>query len=192
MLNGSSNWSVNEMPITFKFDGLEEMAESLNAIGANSDVIASAALYQGAGVIADAISASIKNVGSEPFHYAGPGETRLPSPEEVAAIQNARHGIAKFNHTGFNVNTSIGFQNSGYVNIKGRSVPVPLIANAIESGTSFMPKQPFIRKAVNSSKGKAVAVMNAVIQQSIEGVLNGFGNGSVINADTIESYIPKK
>jgi hypothetical protein len=50
------------------------------------------------------------------------------------------------------VDTSVGLQNSGYAELKGKTVPIPLIANAINSGTSFMQKQPFMRKALTKRR----------------------------------------
>ena len=49
--------------------------------------------------------------------------------------------------------------------------PVPLIANAINSGTSFMKKQPFLRKAFTQSKGPA----NAAIENGLLSRLDELG-----------------
>lgn len=113
------------------------------------------------------------------------GEMREPSPEERAMLQAAGSaGIAKFEKNGLTVNTRVGFNRSGYAPAqwitkrhKGRTnyrhdgkgtvtqassgaggqnvKPIPVIANAINSGTAFMKKQPFFRKAISQSNGKA-------------------------------------
>ena len=62
------------------------------------------------------------------------------------------------------IQTSIGFDNSGYANMAGKTVPVPLIANSINHGTSFMQKQPFLRKAFSQNQGAAVAAIEAGIK----------------------------
>ena len=49
--------------------------------------------------------------------------------------------------------------------------PVGVIANAINSGTSFMEKQPFMRKAFSKSEHDAVAVIDGEIQKRIEQLL---------------------
>ncbi len=67
--------------------------------------------------------------------------------------------MAKFRKTGVSVQTSVGYQNAGYASLNGKTKPVPLIANAINSGTSFMQKQPFMRKAFSQSKGPATAAI---------------------------------
>lgn len=46
--------------------------------------------------------------------------------------------------------------------------PVAVIANAINSGTSFMKKQPFIRKAVSKSKQRAEDAIRDKVQELVE------------------------
>ena len=100
----------------------------------------------------------------------GPGVTRddarYATPEEKAAVLSVGAGIAKFNKNGTEVDTSVGYRNSGYIAIQGKQKPIPLIVNAINSGTSFMHKQPFIRKAARSGGTKAMGVMKAFIEDA--------------------------
>ena len=107
-------------------------------------------------------------------------------------------GIAKFHKNGLSVDTVIGFNKSGYAIVGGRrsknartnyrynpksgrimqarqgekgSVnvkPVPLIANSINSGTSFMTKQPFYRKAISRSRAKAIQRMENEAKRRID------------------------
>ena len=77
---------------------------------------------------------------------------------------SAKHGVAKFRKNGVSVQTSVGYQNAGYGTINGKTKPVPQIANAINSGTSFMKKQPFMRRAFSQSKGAAEAAIEAGIK----------------------------
>ena len=46
--------------------------------------------------------------------------------------------------------------------------PVGAIANAINSGTSFMQKQPFVRKAANTGANKAMSAMKESIQEAFD------------------------
>ena len=151
------------MPYTQKVDGMDYITQMLEKTGDAADSIASRALYKGAGVVADEISKGARGISTKPFRYAK-GWQRMPSPEEKEAIVSAgAAGIAKFQHTGDEVNTSIGYKRSGYATIAGKRKPIPLIVNSINSGTSFMKKQPFIRKAVSQSKSKAtVEILNEV------------------------------
>ena len=157
------------MPITMNRTGLTALEESLQQLGEGADRIAAAGLYDGAGIMADEIKSEVKNIQTEEFHYAVfPGvTTRLPSPEEKEIVEQAAAGIAKFSKTGSEVNTSVGFRNAGYARLKGRTVPIPKIVNAINSGTSFMKKQPFIRKAASSATKKVTAAIIDTVEKKL-------------------------
>lgn len=157
------------MAYTVKTSGMSELLQRMEKIGDKAQEVASQALYEGAGVVANEVSKAIQGIATKEFTYpAPPGKTRLPSPEEKAILQQARHGISKFRKSTMEVNTSIGFQNSGYAMLKNRRVPVPLIANAINSGTSFMTKQPFMRRAVLRSKTTAVSVVEKELKKRLD------------------------
>lgn len=162
------------MAITMKVEGLNELAEQLSQLGEKAQGVASMGLYEGAGVMADEIKRGADTIRTEKFHYAVfPGTTqRLPSPEEKAIVQEAGAGIAKFQKNGSEVNTSVGYRNAGYAELKGKSVPIPKIVNAINSGTSFMKKQPFVRKAATSGAQKAEAAITKMIEQKFDEIIN--------------------
>lgn len=183
------------MAFSFEYTGLDEVMQAMEGLEKKGQEIASAGLYEGAGVVADKVSSAINGIRTAPFKYVKDG-TRLPSPEEKAILAASRHGVAKFKKSPVRVDTSVGFQNSGYAAIpwnhsrsnsrtkykvsgnKARhaskggggasSKPVPVIANAINSGTSFMRKQPFFRKAFSQSQGQAEAVIEAKIESEID------------------------
>ena len=151
------------MPFSIEVTGMEELLRKMDQLPEKAAGVAAEALYEGAGVMADAVSQAVKSIATEPFRYAAGGRTRKPSPEEKAILAGAKHGIAKFRKDGLSVQTSVGLQNSGYAELAGKTKPIPLIANSIESGTSFMKKQPFFRKAVNKAKGATVqAIENGI------------------------------
>lgn len=133
------------------------------------------------------------------------GEIREPSPEEKAMIKGAgAAGIAKFKKNGVNVDTSIGFNNAGYAPVtwgtkrhKGRTnykwngktvvhasrskegedvKPIPMIANAINSGTAFMKKQPFFRKGVSQAKGQAAEKFSQTVTAALDSVTGKSGH----------------
>lgn len=185
------------MAFTMEVSGMDELEKKLGQLEtAKSQQMAAVALYEGAGVMADKVSAAVKGIATEPFKYARSGEKRKPSPEEKAIVAEARRGVSKFRKSPLRVDTSVGFQNSGYgaitwnhartntrtkykVNDKGiahhasmgggtSSKPVALIANAINSGTSFMEKQPFLRKAFSGGKGAAEAAIENKLREEID------------------------
>lgn len=159
------------MPYTLKVEGMDELTAMLSRAEDSAQGIAAAALYDGAGVVADEISKGARSVKTSPFKYAS-GWQRQPSPEEKEAIVSAgAAGIAKFRKTGNEVLTSVGYGRSGYAEINGKRKPVAVIANAINSGTSFMKKQPFIRKAVSQSQGRATNAIEQKISEMVENMM---------------------
>jgi hypothetical protein len=158
------------MPYQMKVDGMAEISELLDKMDEKAPGVASKALYEGAGIMADEIKKDAATIRTAPFKWASSreGQTRLPSPEEKEIVMQAAAGIAKFNKNGTEVDTSVGFRNAGYAQLKGKTVPIPKIVNSINSGTSFMNKQPFVRKAASSGGKKAIAAMKEVIETEFE------------------------
>lgn len=64
-------------------------------------------------------------------------------------------------------------RNAGYVQLGKRRTPVLEIARSINSGTSFMTKQPIFRQAVSGAKGAAENAMVAKAEEMINDIING-------------------
>ena len=92
----------------------------------------------------------------------------------------ADYANVKFNHMSSKVRTNYkakwykGYANMTTSTLKAAGVyrrglqdrkPVEMIANAINSGTSFMEKQPFLRKAFSTGKKAAEAAIEAGIRK---------------------------
>ena len=152
------------MAYQMKVDGMAEISETLEKMAEDAPKVAAKALYQGAGLMAAEITKGVAGIRTAPFQYAKDGQTRLPSPEEKAVVEKATVGIAKFDKNATEVDTSVGFKNAGYAKMAGKTVPIPKVVNAINSGTSFMPKQPFVRKAARAGTTKAINAMKDVIE----------------------------
>lgn len=157
-----------------KVDGMEEISEMLNQLDVQAQSVASQALYEGAGLMADELQKSVKTIRTAQFKWASRtrGETRLPSPEEKEIVEKAAAGIAKFKKNGTEVDTAVGFQNAGYADLNGKTVPIPVIVNAINSGTSFMKKQPFVRKTKTAAGPKASAKMKETVENAWSRLFN--------------------
>ena len=54
----------------------------------------------------------------------------------------------------------------------GRTVPVAVLVRSIESGTSFMRKQPVFRAAVNRVKGQAEDAIASEVQNRLDQLIN--------------------
>ena len=156
------------MPYEMKVDGMAEISRTLDLLEERAPAAAAKALYEGAGIMQKEITNSAASIRVAPFKFARGGDTRLPSPEEKAIVMQAGAGIAKFDKHGVEVDTSVGFRNAGYAELNGKTKPIPQIVNAINSGTSFMKKQPFVRRAANSGAPKAMAAMKAAIEAEFE------------------------
>ena len=155
------------MPFYMEVTGLDELTAKMQKLPDKGADVAALALYEGAAIVADAVSSAVHGIATEEFHYTKFGK-RLPSPEEKAILLGAKRGVAKFNKNHSRVDTSVGMQNAGYGTIKGKTKPIPQIANAINSGTSFMQPQPFFRKAVETSASAAAGAIEGGIMSRLD------------------------
>lgn len=194
------------MPFYMKVDGMAEISEQLSKLEERAPAVAAMAVYDGAAVIQEALFKAMESIKTAPFKYAKNGEQRLPSPEEKAILEQAGIGIAKFDKNGVEIDTSVGFNVSGYADVNWNHMsskartnykaqrfhglddmttstlkaagvykrgvqnrkPIGAVANAINSGTSFMKKQPFVRKGVKNGSGPAMEAMKAKIESAFE------------------------
>ena len=147
------------MAMTMQVSGLEDVSKMLTEVGERAEEVAARALYDGAGVMADAYTQAANSIKADKFRYAFNGRKRYPSIEEKAAVVG-KTGIAKFNKNGSEVETSVGLSGKlGYVEIAGHKIAVRKLAYAINSGTSFMVKQPIFRRAATQAKDAASAAI---------------------------------
>ena len=159
------------MAMTMKVVGLDNVMNTLARLNKDAEAVAAQSLYEGAGIIADAFASAARSIRTEPFTYKK--KQRLPSPEEKAAIVG-KTGIAHFNANGSEVNTLIGVSGAaGYADIGGKPKAVRLIARAINSGTSFMPKQPVFRKAKSASQKAAKAAIIRKAEEMLNEITKG-------------------
>ena len=162
------------MALSIKTEGLSELSEMFEKLAEEAETVASEALYEGAKVVADSLASEVKKIRAEPQGKKNkkPEKTpaRYPTPEEKAALAS-NIGIAKFKKNGSEVDTIIGVGH-GYMNVNGKKKAVALIARSINSGTSFMHKQPFIRKAVNKSRAAAKAAIIAKAEEKLNEITN--------------------
>lgn len=165
------------MAMTMNTEGLTEVSEMLARLGNRAEETAAAALYDGAGVVADAMTKAVQSIRAEPQKKKNrppeKTEARWATPEEKAALEG-KIGIAKFDRDGSEVDTIVGVTGySGYAMINGRRKPIREIARAINSGTSFMHKQPVFRKAKNAAKTPAEAAIIAKAEKKFNEIING-------------------
>ena len=161
------------MAMTMETVGLDQLGRMLAQLNNKAQEIASGALYDGAGIVANAMNAAVQSIRTEPFRYATEGKMRLASPQEKAALER-KIGITKFRKSGSEVDTMIGISGtSGYTQIAGKQKAVRVIARSINHGTSFMHKQPVFRKAKTQSQEPAKEAIVSKAEQMINEIING-------------------
>ena len=160
------------MAMTMKLEGADELGIILEALGNKAESVAKQSLYEGARIMADGYAKAAESIRTEPFR--GKKDMRLPSPLEKTAVVG-RTGIARFNATGSEVDTVIGIEADGYVMIWNRKKAVRLIARSINSGTSFMKKQPVFRKAKTTFTQSASQAIVDKAEQLYDEIINGSG-----------------
>ena len=160
------------MPYEMKVDGMVEISELLEELDSKAPAVAAQALYEGAAVMRNGLQKQAETIRTAPFKYAKGGESRLPSPEEKEIVIQAGIGVAKFDKNGTEIDTSVGYRNAGYAELGGKTKPIPQIVNSINSGTSFMKKQPFIRKGASANAQKAMTVMREKIESAFDEIIN--------------------
>lgn len=152
-------------------NGTEELMRMLGKLGDKAQDVASGALYEGAKVVADAYRAAANSIKTAPRKHKEHGK-RLPTPAEKAVA--SKLGVSRFRKSTLDVNTMVGAAD-GYAEMNGKQKPIRLIARSINSGTSFMQKQPVFRKASAGSQGAAQDAMVAKADQMINEIMNNGG-----------------
>lgn len=150
------------MPGGMKTSGLPELEEMLSRLGESAYKVGKAALYEGARVVADSYTAAIKSIAVSARRWHNEPGGRLPTRQERDALAI---GVARFREDGLDAVSTIVGVPDGYTTVNGRKKATKLIARSINSGTSFMQKQPVFRKAASASRGPA---KEAIIRKADE------------------------
>lgn len=141
-------------------EGLDEFVTDLIKIYSDATIMYRRCAFEGARVLADEMKAGIEGLKVQ----NGYGTEKKPLNGVngyVKADLRDGLGISKIETENFVTNVSVGF--SGYSkrveNVKwldqtNNSVAIQMEARTVESGTSWMRKQPFVRKAINRAKKK--------------------------------------
>lgn len=133
----------------------EDFAIMLSKIEARTEEIASKAIYAGANVVADKIKSNLKGV------LSAEASGDMLQSFGVTPIDKDKNGNWNA-HIGFD-----GYSGKAYKNFP-KGTPNQLKARVLESGSSKQRKRPFVRPAVNSTKGAVVKAMNQVIVEEIK------------------------
>ena len=156
----------------FQFAGVDDLLAQYEKIEANSVEMIGKAIYVGAGVVADAIRASMESIIVD--NHFGTSENKIAGPNALQkkGLLEAM-GITELRRDGNFWNVKVGFD--GYNDLKTKrwpqGQPNTLVAQAVESGTSWMDKQPFVRRAEQLSKGRCEAVMAETFDKELKRII---------------------
>ena len=149
--------------LTFK--GTEEFADKLLALGTKAEDMCKMAVYDGAGVVADALRSSVNTIPIVTTAHPFDGLSEEDREDLAGGI-----GIAKFDSDGNGVTTAISF--NGYARRKEKKfengVPLALLARSLESGSSLRAKHPFVRPAIAAAKAAALSAMAEKVEEEIK------------------------
>jgi HK97 gp10 family phage protein len=144
----------------FQFEGIDDYIAQLKKIYEDTDEIIGAAIYQGAGVVMKSVVTAIENLQTDDKFGTPENKTTGPNTYQKEGLRQSI-GIAKLRKDGTFWNVKIGFD--GYNGLTTKTWPSgqpnAMVARSVESGTSWMQKQPFMRKAESSSRARCEQAM---------------------------------
>lgn len=145
-------------------DGINEYLQTLNRLGKEIEGISKQAVYEGAKIIADEIKNNIEALPTDE-EWGTPKKMKAgPTKAEKENIARGL-GIARIQDNKGTINTKIGYDDAGY---DENNKPIQMIARSVNSGTSFMKKNPFFEKGVRNSRNKAKQKMIEVAEKELE------------------------
>lgn len=157
-----------------RFAGLEEYERRLSQLQTGSREMAGKAIYEGAAIMIEEIK---KGIEALPIRY-GFGTEEEPLMGGVTETQKQGLqdgiGIAKMQENNGFYDVKIGFD--GYNATKTEKYPNgqpnQLVARAVESGTSWKEKWPFVRPAVLRARKRVESKMAEVLDQEIKKIMD--------------------
>lgn len=156
----------------FKFEGVDDLIDQYSRLAKNTDEVIGKAVYNGAAVVMRAVESAVSNITTDDRFGTAERPTSGPSSIQKAGLQHGL-GIAKMRDDNGFKNVKIGFDGYNRVQTKTwpQGQPNAMVARSIESGTSWMRKQPFMRKAEQSARSKCEQVMGETVDKEIQRII---------------------
>ena len=156
----------------FQFEGVDKLVAQYEKLADKSIEVIGKAIYNGARVVMKAVSGAVDNIGTDNRFGTSENPTIGPTAIQKIGLQQSL-GITKMRADGDFWNVKIGFD--GYNNVKTKKWPQgqpnSMVARSVESGTSWMSKQPFMRNAEQSAKGPCEKVMAQTVDNEIQKIM---------------------
>lgn len=159
--------------IQFK-KGDEYLAKIAKLEAGLRDEICGSAIYGAAGIVADEIRASLEQIPTDEGFGTSGSPVRGPRKVQVKGLEEGL-GIASMQDDGTGYfHVKIGFD--GYNKVVTRrwpnGQPNQMVARSVESGTTWMQKNPFVRRAVTTSRKRALDFMKNSVDQTIKKIMD--------------------
>lgn len=162
-----------------EWGGWNEYSDTLKTLENKTSFVAERVLYDMAGYLyreirrrLEAMPTITDNMGKGRYKQNKPLEALTTLQKE--GLLNSL-GIAPFRDEINNINTRIGFD--GYNDVKTNKYPNGqpnvLIARALEVGTSYLPKHPFIKPAVNAAREELNNIARTTCDREIAKLTKG-------------------
>lgn len=157
---------------TFKFEGVNDLVAQYQKLADDTEKVIGAAIYKGAGVVMKEVVGAVEGISTDNRFGTAENPTSGPSSIQKEGLRHSL-GIAKMRNDGGFWNVKIGFD--GYNRVKTKTWPQGqpnmMVARSIESGTSWMRKQPFMRHAEQSAKGPCEKAMSETVDKEIQKII---------------------
>lgn len=157
--------------------GLDQYIAELNKLAINTSEVLGKSIYVGADIVADEVR---KNIDKIPVSNSSRRGTQSDPIDTITSAQKTGlldgFGIAPLKKTDGISNVKLGFNgyNSQVSDVSKRRKWTntrqanQMIARAVEGGTSFRKKHPFVAPAVRATRKKAEAAMAEQLDKEIE------------------------
>ncbi len=154
--------------VQIKTEGLDALVAEFEKLASPKECeeVFKRTCYQGTRVVADFMRDQIKALKVTKQTKATKNEKRYCTQREKDILLKEM-GVAPIRYIGDNVDSKVGFDGY-YENTRGNTVPVPLLANSINRGTSFMNYQHFIDRTKRGGQTKAIEAMSDALDAEIK------------------------
>lgn len=160
---------------TFKVgNGISQYIANLENLSIASDEMIERSVYEGAGIVTDAVRKNIQSLPVRRGGYFATGQMAngITSAQKAGLLDGL--GIAPFRNENGYIHVKVGMD--GYNATKTKKYPKgqpnSVVARSIESGTSWLRKHPFIEPAVRSTRASAEAAMAKAFDEQCEKFMN--------------------
>ena len=153
--------------------GIDDYIAQLGNLEFMTPTVIGRAVYEGAKIVADQVHANIEALPVS--SKSGSQGRRNPTQVEKEGLLEGL-GVARMQDDGgyFNVKIGMDGYNADATDKYPKGKPNAMVARSIESGSTFMRRNPFISNAVRQTKAAAEEAMREEVDKQISQIM---GNG---------------